>query len=202
MNSKLLVCVITFCCIACKRTAQPHEPKKETPKALKERVFDRTLSSNSRENLLEPIYDELVEKDTALAALEKEIERLRKERVDSLKPFSTFDDKNDSYYADAFSYTGNISDSILRLKIKTLIEDSRKNYNTAIQKHLALLHAVSTKDTSLDDLHIVLKLVTTLPVIEQYQKDEIPATNTIEHLLKHYDNAIQKVTTVIGNEQR
>lgn len=51
----------------------------------------------------------------------------------------------------------------------------------------ALLKQVESKSIVLNDIHTALKVVSTLPVIEKYQKGYLPDSKPLQGLLKQAD---------------
>jgi hypothetical protein len=188
---------ISFFFFTCKQQEGKEEPKPDTPKALQEKNSSGYLTkSRGEEDLVESLYSELVEKTPALKELEETIEKLDIQKQDSLKSFEKFNQKNTSYYSSAKQHLGQISDSLLRLKIKSIIDNSLNNYNSKIARHKSLVSILSSKDSNLTDLHIVLKLVKTIPLMEKYQVENTPSSKPIEEVIKDFDRAIQKANTL------
>lgn len=82
------------------------------------------------------------------------------------------------------------------MKIKAIIDNSLNSYDRRIAPNENLISTLDVKDKALDDLHIVLKLVKTLPLIEKYQADNKPSVKPIEKVIKHFDKAIQLADTL------
>ena len=194
MATKLFVFVsILLCLMSCNNDRAKNTPQQTTPKALEENSissFDVSLT-RGRANLVESLYSELVNKNADLKILEEQINDLAKSRSDSTSSFVEFNNKNQSYYDPAKDYANGIKDSLLRNKMKTLIANSLIKYNTSIAKHNQLLAILNTKDTALADLHTVLKLVKTLPLMEQYQHDYLPSVKPIEGYIIKQEKAIR-----------
>jgi len=53
------------------------------------------------------------------------------------------------------------------------------------------------KDASLDDLHEVLKLMRTLPLITKYQRDHLPGTGPLQKILKEYQRTEGKMGEMV-----
>lgn len=201
--------LFVFCCtfISCGHTNEqsatvpPDSPKAETPKALQEKssLGDVSLGSSSSrgDDLVESLYRELAKKDPALVELEAHLERLPDKRLDSTKLFNTFNEKNQEYYGSARRYTDNIKDSVLRKKMEALIAASDTAYESRTARHRRLLAGIDGKQLSMDDLHAVLKLTRTLPVMEQYQKGHLPGVGSLQHILEEYEGTVRQEEKLI-----
>jgi hypothetical protein len=55
-----------------------------------------------------------------------------------------------------------------------------------------LLKLAEDRRKALNDLHILLKLVKTLPMIEKYQQENLPSEKPIEALIRQYDKLIRE----------
>jgi hypothetical protein len=184
--------------VRCKQERNDVQSSPGTPESLQEKSNAEMGFSKKRMHgdLVESLYAELLEKNPELSELEKTIENLDVQKQDSLNSFKKFDEKNMSYYNSTERYTGNIQDSLLRMKIKTIIDNSLNNYDRRIAANENLISILDVKDNTLDDLHIVLKLIKTLPLIEKYQADNTPSVKPIEKVIMHFDKAIQRADTL------
>lgn len=171
----------------------PVQQQEEPPKALQENDKSYSLVSKSRsdDNLVEELYNELVEKTPALDSLEKSIDRVTESKKDSAAAYNLFNQKNHSFYNEAAGYTGRITDSAVKLQIKQLLDNSNNSYKNKTSVHNNLLEALTKKDIKLADLHIVLKLIKTIAVMEKYQNDHLPSVKPLQAVANQYD----KVTT-------
>jgi len=192
--SFVLFIAILFSSCKNNNTSAPENKPAETPKALQDNKSyaesSFSLSKRSPNDLVEELYNELLEKNAALNALEHNIEKVKDNSKDSAALFNGFDAKNDSYYNAATTHLGLIKDSVLKNRIKQLVENSLSKYKTKITPHKNLLAAIDAKDITLDDLHVVLKLTQTLAMIEQYQTNDLPSTKPLENTSKAYDKLI------------
>ena len=185
------------------KQALPESKPEETPKALQsnnESSGGSYVSKKRYDNdLVEELYNELLEKKAALSSLEKGIEKLKDNKKDSAQLFNTFDSKNNSYYSSANMHIDAIKDSAVKEKIKGIIDNSLSKYKTKIAAHNNIIAAINTKDITLDDLHIVLKLTETVSMMEQYQANGLPSTKPLENTSKAYDKLIVKTDSLSKN---
>lgn len=192
--SFLIISIVFFSCD--NKQSVPENKQQETPKALQtdnESSGGSYISKKRYDNdLAEELYNELLEKNAALRSLEKGIEKLKDDNKDSAVLFNTFDSKNNSYYSSANMHIGAIKDSVVKERIRQIIDNSLSKYKTKIAAHNNLVAAINTKDITLDDLHIVLKLSQTFRMMEQYQTSDLPSTKPLENTSKAYDKIIIK----------
>lgn len=202
---KSLLLLFTCCSlliVSCNRAPNVPQPvSPTTPKALQENSSSSEISllrkGSYKDDLLTSIYEELLTKDSILNQLEEDIAQLNNEKPDSLKTFSFFKNKNEDYYTDARAYLSRIKDSSLRLIIKNQIDNSFTNYNKRIAAHTNLVSLLQSKDSTLRDLHTVLKILKTLPVMETYQKDDMPSPASIEKMILKFEKTIKQADTLI-----
>jgi hypothetical protein len=172
-------------------------PKQETPKALEDKSSSyEIVSKRSSDDLVESLYNELVSKDIELKKLEDKIDELNKSKNDTTELFDKFNGKNQSYFSSANGHVLDIKDSLLRDKIKNLVSTQLTKYNSRIARHNELLKIIEAKQITLSDLHNVLKIVRTLPLIDKYQKDNLPSIKSFEAYIKQQEETIQLVDTL------
>lgn len=186
--------ILNFIClslIGCKNSPQPSNNNNEMPEALQENSSPiRSLSKNRSNDMVEDLYKELSAKTPDLKALEINISNLNESKDDSTKSFNEYNNKIQSYFNSANTHIEQIKDSSLREKIKVLVLNSLADYNTSISAHLKLLAGITEKTMALNDLHTILKITRTLPVLVQYEVKNKPSTWPLEGLKKEIDNTL------------
>ena len=189
----LISTVILVTIVSCdnSRIKENQEQKQETPEALQEESKYDIISKRGYGDILESLYGELASKTPELKELENKLDTLSASKGDSTKSFDRYNRKNQSYYSYADNHLKNINDSILRKKMKALISSSLTKYNSKVYRHTELLKSIDKKTMTLDDLHEMLIITTTLPLIEKYQNDNLPTTKPINGYLKQLDKAMQ-----------
>ena len=104
--------------------------------------------------------------------------------------------KNQLYYTAANTHAKEIKDSLLQEKIRRLISVSQAGYDSKILQHTALLNGIEERVTTLNDLHEVLKIIQTLPLIEKDQNNNLPATKPLERFIKNIDRTLKTADTL------
>lgn len=148
--------MIPFILLSCRQPAKNDAPKPETPKALQEKSGSAEIFSKSRgydNDLVESLYTELTEKEPQLQKLEELISELSDQKGDSVKPFNTFTQKNTQYYQSGDQHLSQIQDSVLRQKIRTILDNSLSAYSSKVQYHKNLIDILDSKETTLSDMH-------------------------------------------------
>ena len=198
MTTKIFIStilVLTF--TSCDNTRTQDKPKQETPKALEDKSSSYELvSKRGYDDLVESLYNELVTKDIDLKKLEDKIDELNKSKNDTTELFDKYNGKNQSYFSSADRHVVDIKDSLLRNKMRIIVTNQLSKYNSRIGKHNELLKIIDAKQMTISDLHNVLKIVRTLPLIDKYQKDNLTDTKSFEGYIKQQEKAIQLVDTL------
>jgi hypothetical protein len=191
----LAIIVIGF--YSCDNSRKKEKREQEIPKALQEQSSNYSLSKRSYDDdLVESLYNELANNTPELKDLENEIKDLKYRNPDSLETFEKFDNKNNSYYNSAKSHYEAVKDSVLKEKVKFLVAGSQTNYTNKISRLTSLVAQLKNKEISLNDLHILLKIVKTLPLIEKYQTDNLPSGKPIESVIKDLEKIILKTDSL------
>ncbi len=199
MKKIQLASIIVFALLSCNQKKTQESLAPETPIALQQNASSEysLLSKRSgREDLVESLYAELVNKTPELKDIEKQIIFLNEARTDSLEGFSNFNQKNKDYYDNAVQHSATINDSVLSNRIKLMISNSQSKYSNQVGGHKSLISLLDSKAIRLQDMHVLLKIVKTLPLIEKFQKDKIPDKKPIEKTINEYDKTIKKIETI------
>jgi hypothetical protein len=170
--------------------------EKENPKPLQ--TDEIAISSfRGQYDLTQELYEELVRKNAELQKLEKDIEAFNP-NVASEK-FFKYDNKSVNFYNSANEKANSITDSLLKKRISSIILTSKNKYQIKTNELNSILNSISQNTTKLKDHHSVLKIILTLPLIEKYQKDNIPDKNEFnsldteqQKLIKRIDNLTPK----------
>ncbi|PZR26502.1 MAG: hypothetical protein DI535_13910 [Citrobacter freundii] len=188
----ILLAFACLCICSCDNSdSQKEQPAQHVPEALQDNKSSYTgIRKRSGDNLVDELYDELVEKDEKLKALQHGINLLESSKADSTESINNFIDENDSYYKQADLYATNIKDSALKQKIKALIGQSTAGYHSLIAANKELLAKIDAADITLDDLHTALKVVKTLPVMEEYNKNNLPSVKKLKGYLSEQQKVI------------
>jgi len=193
MTTKIIISALIFLTvISCNNSRTTNNQNQDTPKALDEnKSVSELVSSRSYDDLVENLYDELVSKTSDLKRLENNINDLNTSERDSTEAFQKFNGKNKSYYNAADHHIEGITDSLIRDKMKSVIAGSLNKYNSLIAKHNDLLKTIQEKDITIADLHTVLKISVTLPLIEKFQSVNAPSTKSLEGFIDRQNEAIK-----------
>lgn len=200
MKTIVILFVLASVLMGCQRAKQPaNQPKQETPKALREDKSDVSsfLSKSGREDLLEALYAGLIKENQQLQDIESLIEDNRTEKNDIVGKYNDFNQKSDRYYSDAREHCRQINDSVLRKRILAILKTSSDNYQNRISYLAMLVHTVETKNTSIDDYHTAMKIVVTLPLIENFQRENLPKDSIFKGFNKKQDNLIRKMDNMM-----
>jgi len=185
-----IVILLTFVSCDNARVKENQEQKQETPKALQEENSYSIVSKRGYYDIIKSLYKELADKTPELKDLETKFDALSVSKSDSTEQYNEYNEKNQSYYSSADIHLKQIKDSTLRKKMKALISSSLTKYNSKVYRHTNLLKSIDKKTMTLDDLHEMLIITTTLPLIEKYQNDNLPTTKSIDGYSKQLDRVV------------
>jgi len=172
-----------------------HDTVIVVPKALddesKSAGFIR--KSSMGENLVEEMYAELVNKKPTLHKIEEQLDLVS--QSDSLEAFRNYDGKSDLFYSSAKTIAENISDSSIRKKALNLIAASGEKYKVNVSSRNSLQNVIINRQKDISNLHEYLKIASTLPLMEKYQKDKLPSEKTMKDKIRSQDEVISQLET-------
>jgi len=164
--------------------ADNKEQEKNVPNALRDNKSSVALiSKRGPENMVDDIYSDMLEKMPDLHKLEEDISNYNEAQTDSLRKFESYKDKSLSYYDAAKEHLNRIKDSTLKREMAQVVANSNARYTDKVALINKIIKAINNKESTLNDYHIALKLMVTLPVIEQYQTDMVPDKKILDTLL-------------------
>ncbi|QSB25888.1 hypothetical protein [Flavobacterium sp. CLA17] len=165
--------------------------KNEIPKALQDGAAINIGRYRSNDDLPEELYQELVSKNIELKKLETQLEDFNTR--DTLNIFYNYNGKSENYYTSAKSYANSIKDSILKNKVLDLLKNSDEKYNKKITELNQLVESIYQKQRDIRDYHSALKIVLTIPLIEKYQKDNLPKKSPFEKVIENQNLLLEKI---------
>ena len=171
--------------------------KRETPAILEGKKIDVSSIYKKRgADLVDALYEELVNNSNDLKKLEQEIKEMKVTWPDSLEEYKTYHEKSAQYYESAEKKANSITDTSLRQSILDLIRKSRRNYRDSIATLSNLDSLVKKRAATIDNLHQLVKLMSTLPVIEEFQHSNRPDTFAAEGLTRRMEELITKLDSL------
>lgn len=183
----LLPALLLLACGNTEPTNNP-QPQAETPKALQDNNSSDLKTYGGRSgNIVDQLYSELVDKNKVLQKLEEDLVNLNENIQDEKNAFDAFDSKSNSYYTTALSNADRITDSSLKKQMRVVLINSEKAYRAKTASLNGLIALLDKGNTSINDHHAILKIMATLPQIEQYQKDKLPNNSNLVKLLKEQE---------------
>jgi hypothetical protein len=196
MVFKYLPALFFMLLVACGESRPADKPvTPEIPKAFKEdRVEIRSYKRSG--DLVEELYSELVTVNPALNKLEDDLAAFRPRPGELKTQFGEYDHKSIVYYQAVNNKVRNIKDSLLRTKMIALIAASKNQYTGKTGELNALLKQIEGNSAALNDHHTILKIMLTLPVMEQYQDEHKPDKKEFNKVIKEQERLILQTDSV------
>lgn len=178
----------------------PEELINETPTAIDVPSSYDIASYKDRgwkENIIERLFKEAIDKNNEVTIVNESIEIAAKIYEDSLKEYTKFVNINEDYWKTANSYISNISDTVVRHSIKEVFDKAELNYCNSKKELINLRDKITLEKERYDNQVLLLKLVVTLPMIQNYQKNELPDSSKLNDILTGFNNADNKINEFI-----
>ena len=172
---------------------ETNRKSKEEPKAFEEKSIDIGRFRKGGD-LVEDLYQELVDKSPELKALENELSEVNTR--DTTNIFYNYDQKSNDYYNAAESHNNGIRDRAIKEKILNLIKKSDDKYVSQKADVENLIKSINQKRIEINDYHTALKIILTIPLIEEYQKEHLPNKSPFEKLIEKENQLLEKTKNV------
>jgi hypothetical protein len=192
----ILIVLILSVAVSCRNEDAPKDQAvvHETPQALKDDAVSEVISSRKYGDLVEQLYQEMVDKTPELASLEKDYSAIPPQSMSLKEEYNKYNNKSENYYSTANAKTSAIADSVLREKVVSILEAHASQYALKNAELRSMMKQIDNQNVSLNDHHQVLKIFTTLAMMEDYQDqnklDQGPFEKLMQaqqDLLKHTD---------------
>ncbi|MBL7945352.1 MAG: hypothetical protein JNN32_04765 [Flavobacteriales bacterium] len=146
------------------------------------------------EDLVEKLFADVLEKDTALKSLLEQVDERYDQHGDTVQRYERFNALNDAYYTSAQQHAHTLKDSTERAQQLAVLERSQGALRMRLAEAARLEAMYSASTTRIADLIELIKLQRTLDLMEAYQrkepsfvkswKDEVGRVRELEERLK------------------
>lgn len=189
----LISATILSCSNKEKQNLSPEEIISKTPEMLdRSQSGIGSWSKRYDSDIITKLYEEALEKNENLKLLNTKIKDIRESSIDSSFTFNKYTQANNRYWLTVNNYIENINDSILKQSTKTLFSTLESNYKTSISKHEEEFININKSRLMLEDQLILMKLITTQPMISNYQKNELPDIKSLKKINEEYNGLIEQ----------
>ena len=148
-------------------------------------------------NIINQLFKEAIEKNTALRDLVSQIEEIKNSKSDSTNTTKTFLGNNENYYKEVDKYLNNLEDTILQKRVRSIFEQSENTFNTNVRNQRKGLKLILEKSKTLEQQFSLMKLYIADAMMKNYQKENLPDTKPLEDLIENYDILIKETKTYI-----
>lgn len=183
--------------ISCSDSGRDNSPADPVETASDGRGSKELISKGySREDLIENLYEQKLKASTELADLDDALTDARR-YYDSTKSFSEYNEKSTDYYHSANRHISNIKDSVLKQRIMRIVDSSSNRYAMFSSHHRSLLQQLEKNGENIDGLYAAIKVLLTLPDIENYQKKNRPVPAALQKAADKQKDVIRKMDSVL-----
>lgn len=198
--SVFFICSVLI--IGCGETAKEEtaEPENATPKTLAESTSEGVLNLDMKfsrayyeDDIIEQLFEEALGKNEQLKKLHDKIIAMPNIQSDSLAAFYQYQSNNEAYWEATNQYLERIQDKVLREETRKAFKTLEMTHKGRISSHIAAKEKLEKRAAELKDRLILMKLLITQPMIQNYQNNELPNVKNMEDLIKDYDKLIEEM---------
>ena len=153
-------------------------------------------SDGGYKDLVEELYDQAVRQNDNLKSIEDDIEKFHKKRNEAIEKYNSFINYNNRYYTDSKSNAATITDAVTKQRANDLIGKSEANYKIKIADWQSSISAFNSSEKELSDLHTLLEIMITEPIIGKYQTTGFPDTTKFKEANDELLNVIDKIKAI------
>lgn len=147
-------------------------------------------------DLVDELYSQAVKQNENLETIEEDIEKFYKKKSEALEKYNSYTAYNSRYYADARANAASIADTATRQKAYALITKGENRYKAKTAGWQATIASLNKNEMELKDLHTLLKIVVTEPLMEKYQNNNLPESSKANEANSDLQQLIQKIKAI------
>ena len=175
------------------------ESKNELPGVLEGKGSSIASYSSYRKTLVEEIYRDQMAAREDLRKLHDSIDELAEKSADEKEVYNEFVSKNTSYYSEANTIASGIKDEELKEYVSNLILQSETKYRQDIAEHAELINEIDALNASIQDFQKALKIVVTLPLIQEYQKQKKTEVSGLKEVVSLQKSVLNTEMSLVNN---
>jgi hypothetical protein len=181
----------------------PRQNEADVPQAFQEGTvltdIKRTsLRSEYGRDLVEALFAEEVERDTALARLVKDLDGEQRLHASGTRSYHQFDAHIKNYHSDAEQHYNAMQDTLLRSSIRTENMLALARYWKLTDGHREALAEYDSLYRREKDLLVLLKLRRTMPILEAYRDKNLPDKALLDRELDRVRKLEQRLNQQLG----
>jgi hypothetical protein len=150
-----------------------------------------------KEDMVEIVYSDVVSNNQNLKQLERDLDGIEHNYAELQSRYNVYKNYSISYYEAARQKAKAISDTSLKNRMLQQISESEVRFNTRNALLNKLMEQLRQKEITLDDYHLAVKLVMTLPEMERRQDKDRPATKDFEELKNRMEATAGQMEPII-----
>ncbi len=155
------------------------------------------ISKRAPDDPVNTIYTNLVDKSADLKNLDERISGLQDERMDSTEMLTEYIHPNEQYYTSAERHIQSISDTVLRTAILRIMNESKDRFDASMKSTKNLLNSIDSTIKQIDNQRELLKVLMTIPVIQEYQRLNTPSSKSSKDLEAELNILKRKFDSII-----
>jgi|WetSurMetagenome_2_1015567.scaffolds.fasta_scaffold98986_2 hypothetical protein len=188
--------IFLFVCYSCadnKPKVDSAEMQNQTPDVLDDaKPGISSVSKRYTSGMVEDLFIEAMNKDDSLKAIVNEMNEMNNTKNDSLRAIKTYFQNNDMYWISANNYIDKLSDTLLKNDLREIFKSLETKYKKSTANHNYVVDNLENKAIVLRDCEIIMKLTISAQMMDNYQKNKLPALNGLKSLVVSYDTLINK----------
>jgi|GEM_PF-5627010 len=142
------------------------------------------------------IYQNLLDSAPVLKQLQERLDDLDTEWADSSAEYNRYKQIIAGYYTSANGHANSITDSVMKARLKSLLEEGRRNGQQRMAAHEALVQDIRSEIKHIRNLNEQLKVLLTYVEIQKYQRDYLPPKTPLEGLSRQLDQLTQTLDSL------
>jgi hypothetical protein len=152
--------------------------------------------SGGERNLVDELYSQAVKQNDNLGSIEDDIDKFYKKRNDALEKYNSFISYNNRYYSDAKEKAATIAGAATKQRANDIISKSEAGYTAKLTDWQTTIATLNAGVKELTDLHALLKIMITEPMIGKYQTTAFPDNSKLNEANGDLLKVIEKIKTI------
>ncbi len=194
--SMIFTLVTCFYIMACNENEQSQVPKTPLESGKTENKVAEALGyvpKQRQSDVLQSLYQSIADTTADLKAIEQLYKTVYNSKTDSLRTFNGFTSKNEMYFNEAGGLINSMKDEELKSRMLDALSKRRRLYDAQFAADSALFKLIDSTSINIEDLRNSIKILVTLPVMEEFQQKGHPSNVPMQGYLIEQQKLVEKL---------
>lgn len=161
----------------------------EVPKAFKDDYLSDSFTKGryGKKAIIDQLFIEAIENDIKLKTLYEELITINAAKHNALEDFNAYRTNTLNYFSEANRLSTSLNDEVLKKRAMEMLHLMQDSYTESISELKSKEDIIDEYEAEVNDRHTLLKLITSMQMMEDYQSRNLPKAAPVDEMIIRYE---------------